>query len=161
MLPPGIPSGSCCVYWKLTSFWHAQDMDRKCSPRGFSIVELAIVLVIVGLLVGGVLASREIVSHSRLTSTIVQASGYGAATGLFVDRYGGLPGDLKSAGQRIPGCSVAAAACQPPISAPTTGDGVVGDVGAIGQHQTSGLSPAQLETLLFWSHLSLSDLITL
>jgi prepilin-type N-terminal cleavage/methylation domain-containing protein len=72
---------------------------------GFTLVELAIVLVIIGLLIGGILKGQELIAATRVNSTVSQIKAIDAATYTFVDTYGGLPGDLASANARLNGCS--------------------------------------------------------
>lgn len=64
---------------------------------GFTLVELAIVLVIIGLIVGGVLAGQELVHQARIRQTVNQFTGFIAAAHTFDGKYGGMPGDLKNA----------------------------------------------------------------
>jgi len=67
------------------------------NERAFSLVELSIVLVILGLLVGGVLAGRSLIRASELRSAIAESQRFIAATHAFRDKYTGLPGDLSNA----------------------------------------------------------------
>ena len=64
---------------------------------GFSLVELSIVLVIIGLLVGGVLAGRSLIRASELRSVNAQYQSYVAAVHAFRDKYFALPGDMANA----------------------------------------------------------------
>jgi len=67
------------------------------SERGFTLVELTIVLVIIGLLIGAVLKGQELIENARLKSLMTQLNSYKAATQIFKDRYGALPGDFNNA----------------------------------------------------------------
>ena len=51
--------------------------------KGFTLVELAIVIVIIGLLVGGVLQGQELIKQSRIQSATTQIKGYIAAINIF------------------------------------------------------------------------------
>lgn len=135
-------------------------MERDRPPYGFTLVELAIVVTIVGLLLGSVLGFQRIRANAALVATIRDVSSYGSATAVFLDRYGALPGDLREAGRRIPGCPGASSSCEADPAASTTGDGNVGLPGRPTRHQTAGGQPAERETVLFWSHLLLSGLIS-
>jgi len=73
--------------------------------QGFTLVELAIVLMIIGLLIGGVLRGQELMQNARITSTIQQVKAYQGAMVSFHDTYGDLPGDLRKATDRLPGCN--------------------------------------------------------
>lgn len=63
----------------------------------FSLVELSIVLVILGLLVGGVLAGQSLIRAAELRSTIADISRYSAAFNSFRDKYFALAGDMSNA----------------------------------------------------------------
>jgi len=65
--------------------------------NGFSLVELSIVLVIVGLLVGGVLTGKSLIRAADLRSVSTDYEGYRTATSAFRDKYFGLPGDITNA----------------------------------------------------------------
>lgn len=65
--------------------------------RGFSLVELSIVLVILGLLVGGVLAGQSLIQASELKKIHRDALTYYTAVNVFKDKYFGLPGDITNA----------------------------------------------------------------
>jgi prepilin-type N-terminal cleavage/methylation domain-containing protein len=66
------------------------------SPKqqsGFTLVEIAIVLVIIGLLLGGVLQGQQLIENSRVRSAMNSLDGVAAGTFSYQDRYGRLPGD--------------------------------------------------------------------
>ena len=69
--------------------------------RGFTLVEIAIVLVIIGLLLGGILKGQELINSARVrnladTGTGIQAAYYG-----FIDRYRRVPGDWNASGASL------------------------------------------------------------
>ncbi len=64
--------------------------------RGFTLVELAIVLVIVGLLVGGVLVGRDLVAAATLRHFTDQIAKFDAGANTFRVKYHGMPGDIKT-----------------------------------------------------------------
>lgn len=73
----------------------------KHQQSGFTLVEIAIVLVIIGLLLGGVLKGQELINSAKAKSCAqdfrtIQAALYG-----FQDRYKGIPGDLAGAAGKI------------------------------------------------------------
>jgi len=64
---------------------------------GFSLVELSIVLVILGLLTGGILSGQSLIRAAELRRVSTDSDRYKAATYSFLDQHRGLPGDLKNA----------------------------------------------------------------
>lgn len=75
---------------------------------GFTLVEIAIVLVIIGLLIGGVLKGREMITNAKVGRIEKDFSGVSAAIFAYQDRYGALPGDDPSASTRFSGTWTAA-----------------------------------------------------
>lgn len=68
-------------------------MTSKHQQSGFTLVEIAIVLVIIGLLLGGILKGQELIENSRVTNAVNDINGTKAAAYAYVDRYKQLPGD--------------------------------------------------------------------
>jgi prepilin-type N-terminal cleavage/methylation domain-containing protein len=60
---------------------------------GFTLVEIAIVLVIIGLLLGAILKGQELIDSSRTKNAINEVSSIKAAHYSYIDRYKRLPGD--------------------------------------------------------------------
>lgn len=73
--------------------------------QGFTLIEIAIVLVIIGLLLGGVLKGQELITSARVRNVISTQDGIKAAYFGFLDRYRALPGDYNAAIANIPGCA--------------------------------------------------------
>lgn len=71
-------------------------MYSKHSQTGFTLVELSIVIVILGLLTGGVLAGRSIIRAAELRSVLTETDEINRAGLMFRDKYFALPGDLPS-----------------------------------------------------------------
>jgi prepilin-type N-terminal cleavage/methylation domain-containing protein len=67
---------------------------NKPQSHGFTLVEIAIVLVVIGLLIGGVLRGQELMNSARASTIVTQQSSMQTAYFGFVDRYKMLPGDL-------------------------------------------------------------------
>lgn len=136
-------------------------MTKMNAQKGFTLVELAIVMTIIGLLIGGILKGQELMLNARVTATIAQVRSYEAAATTFRDSYGSLPGDMLGASNRLPGCT---ATCNPDTAASTTGagNGIIGTVtwSAGWANQSLWGSKPQNETALFWVHLLLADLIS-
>jgi prepilin-type N-terminal cleavage/methylation domain-containing protein len=68
---------------------------------GFTLIEIAIVLVIIGLLLGGVLKGQELITSARVRNIISQQDGVKAAYFGFLDRFRALPGDYSLASTNI------------------------------------------------------------
>lgn len=139
-------------------------MKRIDTQKGFTLVELAIVMTIIGLLIGGILKGQELMENARVTATISQVKSYEAAVTTFRDSYAAIPGDMVAADERVPGCTVAA--CQH-TSTNGGGNGIVGiDNWAAdwAPQVTTALDGGAIdeegETQMFWTHLLLADLIS-
>lgn len=70
---------------------------NKQSQSGFTLVELSIVLVIIGLIISSVLVGQDLVRSAELRSTMTQLEGFNSAIGTFRGKYNGLPGDVTGA----------------------------------------------------------------
>lgn len=64
---------------------------------GFSLVELSIVLVILGLLVGGIMTGQNLIKAAELRAVSTEISKYSAAVYTFRDKYMAMPGDMPNA----------------------------------------------------------------
>jgi prepilin-type N-terminal cleavage/methylation domain-containing protein len=89
------------------------------SEAGFTLVELAIVMIIIGLLIAGVLKGQALIANARVTSTVAQNKAIDAAISTFRDTYAALPGDIQNAGAKLPNCA------GPCIAVLGNGDGVL------------------------------------
>lgn len=67
-------------------------MPRR-PQAGFTLIEIAIVLVIIGLLLGGVLKGQELITNSKVRNAINDMNGISAAYNGYIDRYRRIPGD--------------------------------------------------------------------
>jgi prepilin-type N-terminal cleavage/methylation domain-containing protein len=110
-------------------------MNRR--ERGFTLIEIAIVLVIIGLLLGGVLKGQELITSARVRNLIAQQDGVKAAYFGFLDRYRSLPGDYSAATTNIAGTT-------------QNGDG---------NGQITNVSTGTQEGILVWEHLSRAGFI--
>ena len=66
---------------------------NKSRQSGFTLVEIAIVLVIIGLLLGGVLKGQEMIENAKIKSIVNDMKAIQAAYNGYLDRYHALPGD--------------------------------------------------------------------
>jgi prepilin-type N-terminal cleavage/methylation domain-containing protein len=69
--------------------------------QGFTLVEIAIVLVIIGLILGGILKGQELIDSARVRSISTDLNGMRTAWFAFQDRYNALPGDFSNASTQI------------------------------------------------------------
>lgn len=106
---------------------------------GFTLVEIAIVMVIIGLLLGGVLKGQEIITNAKIKNLENDFTGVTAAIYSYQDRYRALPGDDARAKDRFPQT--------------TAGDGD-GDIVGVFDSKTVGD-----ESRLFWTHLRSAGLV--
>jgi prepilin-type N-terminal cleavage/methylation domain-containing protein len=110
------------------------------TESGFTLIEIAIVLVIIGLLLGGVLKGQELITGARVRNVIQQQDGIKAAYFGFLDRYRALPGDYANATGTIPamttGCNSG------------NGDG------------NGHIDASKNEDTLAWEHLSRAQFLT-
>lgn len=115
---------------------------------GFTLVEIAIVLVVIGLLLGGILKGQQLINSARVRNMADQNSGVQAAYYGFIDRFRNLPGDMTptAACSAIGSAIDAAGACATPANAPG-GDG-------------NGRIDSVDEAAAVWAHLSGANFLT-
>jgi len=70
--------------------------DGKHKQAGFTLIELSIVLVIIGLLVGGIFVGRDLITAASVRAQISQIDKYQTAVKTFRLKYNDLPGDLAN-----------------------------------------------------------------
>ena len=117
-------------------------MNRIVSlQHGFTLIELAIVLVVIGLLLGGVLKGQELIESARARNLISQMDSIRAAFYSFQDRYQAQPGDYPG---RLAHANLSGIVNN---QVGGNGDGLVRD------------TPLARESLLVWVHLSHANLI--
>lgn len=135
----------------LTVLWSTRGaLIGAAMIAGFTLIEISIVLVIIGLIIGGVLAGRELIEQSTIRATIAQLGEYKTAVNSFRSKYNGLPGDLPNGGQLgFPARN----------TYPGTGDGNGRIEGAHSSGGYAGTFQRSGETVVFWTDLSMSGLI--
>ncbi len=108
---------------------------------GFTLIEIAIVLVIIGLLLGGVLKGQELITSARVRNLVALQDGVKAAFFGFQDRFRAYPGDYGAAAANIN--------CTPGPCANGDGDGLIEEAGSVFVR----------EDIAVWEHLSRAGFI--
>jgi len=122
------------------------------NQKGFTLVEIAVVLVIVGLLIGGVLKAQEMITNAKLKRIESDSAGIAAAMFSYRDRYYQLPGDDRNAIQRF---QVYNAFSQ----ANGNGNGSIGLGNDWNKNTATAWTNGGEETLKFFAHLRAAGLI--
>ncbi len=110
--------------------------------RGFTLIEISIVVIIVGLVVGVTMIAREMVHMARvkgLANDFVMVKG---AINAYQDAFRALPGDDSNAGAHAPGAVT--------LTGPGVGNGLIDGA-------WNSASPTD-ESLVFWQHIRLANL---
>jgi prepilin-type N-terminal cleavage/methylation domain-containing protein len=137
--------------------------NSGASQKGFTLIEMSIVLVIIGLIIGGILKGQEIIESSRQKNVLAEVERLRAATNTFVDRYRALPGDfaLAQGGAGVGRITANAAVVN------GDGDGIVNSaaVPPAGAAAITGIDAGVVsvagttEMLAFFNHLAAANLI--
>jgi prepilin-type N-terminal cleavage/methylation domain-containing protein len=115
----------------------------KTNQKGFTLVEIAIVLVIIGLLLGGILKGQEMITQAKIKNIISDFSGISAAFHGYQDRYRALPGDDLGAAARWTGATAG------------NGNGVIA-----GTYNNAGITcTTASESCLWWDDLRRSGFV--
>lgn len=107
---------------------------------GYTLIELALIVVVAGLAIGAAHAGRELVSQARAKSLAGQLNSVRHAMQAYQDRFHAVPGDDRLAPERLPGARVAA----------TAGNGLIDGA-------WNATAPTA-EAMIFWEHLRLAGL---
>ncbi len=132
----------------------SKSLPRKSSQSGFTLVEIAIVLVIIGLLLGGILKGQEMITQAKIKNVVNDFNGITAAMNSYQDRYRAMPGDEIST-QTLGRWGAAAFGGD--------GNGVFyrGTTSSATNYNSPAETPtaATAESNLFWMHLRLSGFV--
>lgn len=75
-------------------------MRKDVRENGFTLVELAIVMVIIGLLLGAVLKGQSMIDNAKQKKLMNNIQGISAAYFTYFDKYNAVPGDDSAANGR-------------------------------------------------------------
>lgn len=83
-----------------------QEIIKKCFKirsrhKGFSLIEVAIAIVVIGLVVGLSLKGKELIHTAKVNSVVDQVNAFRVATQMFTEKYGAMPGDFTDAKNSI------------------------------------------------------------
>lgn len=125
---------------------------------GFSLLELSIVLVIIGLLAGGLMVGQDLIRQSELRAVMNEHQSYLTALNSFRVKYNAVPGDMRNATQywgrqsNTPDCLTNSSAA---VTVNGTCDGNAN--GVVNDGTAANLSGERKQ---FWRHLALAGLVS-
>lgn len=102
--------------------------QTRNTESGFTLVELAIVMIIIGLLIGGILKGQELITNARVSSTVAQVKAMESGISGFRDKYAALPGDIGVPATRLSNC---AGACATAGAGGTINNGLIEAIAAL------------------------------
>lgn len=117
---------------------------NNSQKQGFTLVEMSIVIIIIGLLIAGVAAGTSLIEQAKLNSVVVDFRNHEVAYYSFISKYGQPPGDFNSGALYWPNTCVTD---NDPTYCNGNGDGVISTINLDEQRMA-------------WKHLSLAGLIS-
>lgn len=114
----------------------------KRSQVGFTLIEIAVVLVIIGLLLGGVLKGQELINSAKVKNLATDFRNIPVVLYTYQDKFRALPGDDASAAAHV--------------------SGTVATGGTLGNGMIEGKwndAVASSEAFVFWQHVRLAGLL--
>jgi prepilin-type N-terminal cleavage/methylation domain-containing protein len=120
--------------------------------NGFTLVEISIVMIIIGLLVGGTFGGMALVENMRVSRTVQDLKAIESASVTFSDTFGRLPGDIRNPSSRLPNCTVA------PCATSGNGNRFVEPLAPPGWSSDPAVTE---EKFVFWHHLAASGMVDL
>jgi prepilin-type N-terminal cleavage/methylation domain-containing protein len=135
-------------------FEGATTMATLHTQRGFTLLELSMVLVVIGLVVGGVLVGQDLIKAAQIRATVTQLERFNTAVNTFQLKYNGLPGDMAD-----PAASSFGFQPRGQYAGEGDGNGVIQGVWSNASGMNSGFAQSAGETIMFWRDLSTAQLI--
>ncbi len=132
-------------------------LDDQKNDKGFTLVELSIVMIIIGLLIGGVLKGQQLIENARAKKVVSFLKSVQSATYTFQDTYKSLPGDISSATVLIPDCNSSTFCEDGNGNNYIASDGT--DQYAWGTPIITRAEASRFESVQYWKHLALANLI--
>lgn len=148
---------------------------------GFTLIEMSIVLVVIGLIIGGILTGEDLIRSAKAQTVITEREQYETAAMTFRNKYGWMPGDFPNAVGMLASANAGNSSdnytysCYSPNTSPGTcngnGDGYIGlpttdpiqggqGWTVINAGENSGEELIATEGVLFWNHLAFAGLIS-
>lgn len=117
---------------------------QASKEQGFSLVELSVALVIIGLLVGGIMGGRHLIQSATHLRMMEEVKTYKDAIAHFHEKYSSLPGDMPNATSYWSDC---------------VNGGAGNTCNGTGNHHITGMGTGRFESVRAWQHLALAGLI--
>jgi len=115
----------------------------KRNQAGFTLIEIAVVLVIIGLLLGGVMKGQELINSAKVKNLATDFRNIPVFIYTYQDKFRALPGDDASATTHVSGVSA---------SGGTLGNGII-------EGKWNDTTTAS-EAFVFWQHVRLAGLLS-
>jgi prepilin-type N-terminal cleavage/methylation domain-containing protein len=128
--------------------------SKSALTAGFTLIELSIVLVIIGLIIGGILVGQDLMNAAAIRAQIAQIDKYNTAVNAFKLKFNALPGDMNAATATAFGFTARGA-----FAGQGDGNGVIEGVWGNGASSNYGSITFGGETQIFWVDLTTANMV--